>query len=250
MSPIVLGAGVHPGFHNWLYHWIQLMASYDFIAASYEFLARVYSGGKIPESKLAELPHLHQGDRVLYLGAGAGEDALEAARKGCSTTCIDISSEMLSVLDRRLSREHLSAELICGDSREHDRIAHYDVVVANYFLNGFVRDEMTEQFRHAVELLRPGGLLMIADVAPAEGGLLNRWVNLCYLKSSMLLFWALSLVPWHEEYDYRENLAAMNLDLLEVHDFRLLGWGPVVYRTLVSRKASPDPSPSASAKAE
>lgn len=109
------------------------MAIYDRIAAYYEKLAWLYSAGQIPASKLVELQHLTQRDRVLYLGVGAGEDAIAAARKGCSTTCIDTSSRMLAMLDRRLVQEQLSAELVCGDVLEHTRFEAYDAVVANYY---------------------------------------------------------------------------------------------------------------------
>ena len=69
----------------------QLQKSYDRAAWFYEKSAKFYSTNQIRESKRQQLKHIQRGDKVLFLGAGSGEDAVMAAEKGALVTCIDIS---------------------------------------------------------------------------------------------------------------------------------------------------------------
>ena len=50
----------------------------------------------------------------------------------------------------------------------------------------------------------------------------------------MLSFWALRLVPWHENYDYAAELEAVGLTVTDRKTFRLAKVGPVVYQTLIA----------------
>ncbi|MCA9259928.1 MAG: hypothetical protein KDA61_12040, partial [Planctomycetales bacterium] len=74
---------------------MRAIRAYNLIAGVYEFGARIYSLGLIPQSKALQLPYLHSGDRVLYAGVGPGEDALAAAERGVRLTCLDRSAGML-----------------------------------------------------------------------------------------------------------------------------------------------------------
>ena len=66
---------------------------YGEVASFYEELADLYSRGRIAASKRSQLVHLAPGDRVLYVGVGRGEDALEAARKGVRVTAVPVRIE-------------------------------------------------------------------------------------------------------------------------------------------------------------
>ena len=212
------------------------LRSYDRISGTYELSSRLFSGGKIPASKAAQLPHLKPGDDVLYLGVGAGEDAAAAAALGANVACVDLSRGMLDKLERRLKKAGRSAELICDDAFALDRPERYDAVAANYFLNVFERDGMRKMLRHAISLVKPGGLLMIADVSPPRGNPASRAFNTVYSSTAMLAFWALRLVPWHENYDYATFCREEGLEIVEETPFRFAGVGPVVFHTLVARK--------------
>ena len=56
--------------------------NYDRAAWFYEKSAKIYSTNQIRASKRYQMQHIEPGEKVLYLGAGAGEDALMAARHG------------------------------------------------------------------------------------------------------------------------------------------------------------------------
>lgn len=214
----------------------KLARNYNRAAWFYEASANLYSTGQIKAAKCSQLNYLQPGQSILYLGVGAGEDALRAARKGLQVTCIDISGRMLDRLREKLRREKLEAELICGDAYQHQRYEHYDAVATNFFLNCFKTDGMRKMMGHGIDLLKPDGLYLVADVSPPVGTLPARCFNVAYSKWAMSLFWMMRLVPLHENYDYAAELNRQGLDIESTDDFRLGKIGPVMFRSVVARK--------------
>lgn len=208
--------------------------NYDAVARIYEELAHVYSLGLIRKAKLVELRYLAPGDRVLYLGVGSGEDAAAAARAGAKVTAIDLSARMVARLRARLSRRGLDAELIAGDALQHRPAEPYDAVCGNYFFNLFNKHDMPVVLRHAASLVKPGGRLMIADMAPPKGfgGALS-WL---YLKFGLTFFWALRLASQHPIYDYAAYGRAEGLEVEAIHDFGAAGL--TLYRTVILRRTA------------
>ena len=211
------------------------LRSYDLAAAWYDRGAHLYSGGAIAASKAAQLDAIAAGDRVLYLGVGTGAEAAAACERGAVVTAVDTSAKML---DRLRERPHgAGAELILGDALAHRRPNFYDAVAANYFLNLFPPDAMRAALRHAVALTKPGGRLLIADLAPPRGGVLNRAVNGLYSKAAMSAFRALRLCAWHPNYDYAAECRALGLTIEREAFWRPFGLGPELFTTVVARKA-------------
>lgn len=214
----------------------RLEKNYDRAAWFYEKSAKIYSTNQIRASKRYQLKHIEPGQKVLYLGAGAGEDAVMAARHGAVVTCIDISQGMLDRVQRKLESEGLSAELICQNAFDHDRIGYYDVVAANYFLNVFKRDGMVKMMNFSAALVRPGGKYLIADVARSQGNVLSQLFNIVYLKWAMVSFWMLGLVPLHENYDYCNFFPDAGLETEHVEFFRFAKKGPVLFQSIVAKR--------------
>ncbi len=212
--------------------------SYDRVAWFYEQTSRLYSTNQIRKSKSAQVRFIKPDDRVLYLGVGAGEDAIMAAKRQARVTCIDVSRRMLARLRRRLSRKGLRTELICDDARRHDRVGYYDVVATNYFLNCFHAEQMCSMMGQAASFCRPGGYYMIADVALPQGHWISRSFNVVYLKFAMTLFWTLGLVPWHNNYDYVALLDQVGVDFRHVEYFRFCQRGPVLFQNIVGQRVA------------
>jgi len=112
-------------------------------------------------------------------------------------------------------------------------------VCGNYFFNLFDKRDMPVVLRHAMGLVKPGGRLMIADMAPPKGvgGALS-WL---YLKFGLTFFWALRLASQHPIYDYAAQGRAEGLEVEALHDFGAAGL--TLYRTVVlKRPAAAEPT--------
>lgn len=211
----------------------RLSRNYDRAAWFYESSAAVFSLGQIRAAKRYAVNQLQPGERVIFLGAGTGEDAIMAAERGCQVTCLDISQRMLDRLQHRLTQRGLKAEIICQNAFEFDRIGHYDACAANFFLNVFRQAEMRQMLKHAASLVRPGGKFLVADVALAQGNPVWQAFNIVYLKTAMVSFWLLGLVPLHRNYDYASLFPSVGLKLDHVQHFRFFPAGPIVYQVTV-----------------
>lgn len=205
---------------------------FDRTAWFYEPLARLYSLGRIEAAKASQQEFLNPGDRVLYVGVGAGEDAVLAASRDVELTCIDLSDRMLRRARSKVDRAGRSAEFIRGDVFDHGRTGYYDVVAANFFLNCFERGSMRRMLRHLASLVRPGGRLLIADVAVPSGPLVHRAIHRAYNGVGIALYWAMGLVPLHPIYDYRRYFDEAGLRCQSVKDFRVLPFGPVSFQAI------------------
>jgi demethylmenaquinone methyltransferase/2-methoxy-6-polyprenyl-1,4-benzoquinol methylase len=211
--------------------------NYDRAAWFYEKSAKIYSTNQIRASKRFQMKHLEPGQKILYLGAGAGEDAIMAARHGAHVTCIDISQGMLDQVQKKFDADGLEAELICVNAYDHERFGHYDVVAANYFLNVFRRDDMAKMLNHTAKFVREGGKYLIADVSTAVGNPLAKAFNILYLKMAMGSFWLMGLVPWHENYDYPAFFADAGLTHEHTEYFRFAKKGPILFQSIVARRS-------------
>lgn len=214
----------------------EISRNYDRAAWFYEKSAKFYSTNQIRASKKAQLKFFTPRTEVLFLGAGAGEDAVLAAEAGANVTCIDISAGMLAQVRRRLAAKNLQAQLLCCDAFQYQPAEKYDAVAANYFLNVFRREGMRRMLEHTAGFVRPGGRYLIADVALPQGNLAAKTFNLAYLKLAMASFWMLGLVPWHENYDYPAYFPEANLELEDVKHFRFARRGPILFQSIVARR--------------
>ena len=106
--------------------------------------------------------------RVLFLGAGCGEDVAACVEAGWDVTCVDCSAGMCD----RLRRAHPSMRVVQADARAlpDGMGAFFDVVVANCLFNVFVDEE------EAVEVAREArarvhaqwGVLAVVDFASSS----------------------------------------------------------------------------------
>lgn len=229
---------------------IRTRYHYDRVAWCYEWIAELYSFGAIARAKAAQTKALRPGQRVLYVGVGAGEDAVLAAERGASLTCLDLSGAMLARLSARLDARSLQAELIEGDVFDYAPGVTYDVVVANFVLNVFSEATVAALLKHLATLLAPGGKILIADFAPPSESAGRRALYAAYYRPINWAAWSLRLCELHPIYNYPDYFEAAGLVLASRSPFALwrggeMGGGPTFYENLVAVRPGALPNPEA-----
>jgi demethylphylloquinol methyltransferase len=209
--------------------------SYDRVAKLYDAAAHLYSGGQIRALKAWQVGELQPGQRILYAGVGDGEDAVLAAGRKVTLTLLDLSPGMLERASRKFQAADAgSIEIVCADVLTHERPAHYDVVVANFFLNVFTEPMMEAVLAHLATMLKPGGKLLIGDFAYPRGRLTTRAMQRGYYYLSMFSFWLLGGTSLHPIYDYPEYFAAANLRSEGVQRFKVSALFPVSFEAITA----------------
>lgn len=125
------------------------------------------------------------GVRMLDIGAGTGTLAILAAERGASVLGFDVSAAMLEVAEERVGSAGLEnrIELRNMGVGRMDGLpsSSFDRVVASLVLSELSVGERAYTLHHAYRLLRPGGLLVVADETKPRGRtrrLIYHWVRI------------------------------------------------------------------------
>jgi len=174
---------------------------------------------------------------VLFAGVGRGRDAIVTARRGVQVTAVDLSPRMLGRFSRALEREGLQAQVIEGDVAKHRPEILYDTVVAHYFLNLFDIDQSAAMLMILCRLVRPGGRLIFADFAPAEGGVAGRWITEAYYRPVNWIAWLLGLCAIHPIPDYPDLIEPAGARIQSVTRFPVIpGLSNPAYQSIVAER--------------
>jgi demethylmenaquinone methyltransferase/2-methoxy-6-polyprenyl-1,4-benzoquinol methylase len=119
--------------------------------------------------------HVRAGQRVLDVGCGTGALAVRAARRGAQVVGIDVNPQMLDLARQRVDglgggpdvelREMGVVEL------DGEPPCDYDIVMSGLCLSELTDGERVFALRQAHRLLKPDGLLLLADEVVPQGAL-------------------------------------------------------------------------------
>jgi len=133
----------------------------------YDMGVRLLTLGRVQRAYDRLASYIHPGQRVLDIGCGTGALALRAAQRGASVKAIDVNPQMLEIAVRRARDTGLAEriELVEMTVAELDaeRSESYDVAMSGLCLSELGDDELAYTLKQLVRILRPGGLLLVAD---------------------------------------------------------------------------------------
>lgn len=112
--------------------------------------------------------YINSGDQVLDIGCGTGTLAIACAEKGASVIGFDISSPMLAIARRKVQERNLADRIRLQEmgAVEMDKAfanETLDKVVSTLVFSEFYPDEQRYVLRQTYRVLKPGGLIIIAD---------------------------------------------------------------------------------------
>ncbi len=128
-------------------------------------LARVGVRHVVVAELLCGAVDVHAGERVLDVGAGSGNGALGAARRGARVTAVDISDRALALARRRAELEALTVDTQVADAEALPfDDASFDVVLSTFGVM-FARDA-NRAGNELLRVCRPGGRIALANWTP------------------------------------------------------------------------------------
>ncbi|UCH43637.1 MAG: class I SAM-dependent methyltransferase [Dehalococcoidales bacterium] len=112
--------------------------------------------------------YIDRGDRVLEIGCGTGSLAISCAEKGAFVVGIDVSSRMLTVASRKIHEHKLTEKVQLQElgAIEIDKVfedGSFDKITGTLVFSELYPDERRYVLRQAYRILKPGGLIVIAD---------------------------------------------------------------------------------------
>jgi demethylmenaquinone methyltransferase/2-methoxy-6-polyprenyl-1,4-benzoquinol methylase len=129
--------------------------------------------GRVRALKETVANEVPQGSRVLEIGCGTGELAGLMIQKGCTVDGFDLSPAMVDAAHARIQEqdlqgrfrvEHMGVEAMDGFPSER-----FDAVVSMLVFSELNRDERQFALKHAARVLRPCGVMVVADEVVAKG---------------------------------------------------------------------------------
>jgi ubiquinone/menaquinone biosynthesis C-methylase UbiE len=141
---------------------------------------RILTFGRLGRAYDRLASHIERGYKVIDLGCGTGEFTLRAAEKGATVKGIDVNSQMLEIAqnrarDLRLTQNVQFRELGVAELGA-EQSETYDAVMSGLCFSELTEDELVYAIGEAARILKPGGLLLVADLVTPKS-IANRILN-------------------------------------------------------------------------
>ncbi|NOZ03733.1 MAG: class I SAM-dependent methyltransferase [FCB group bacterium] len=136
--------------------------------------------------------YIKTGQKVLDVGCGTGALTILVAKKGAKVKGIDINPQMLEIAGERVKKMSLQKQVKLEEKGvaelESEKEESYDAVVSGLCFSELSEDELSFALKEINRILKPGGLILVADEVKPEAGL-KRYLN-------WILRLPLAIVTW------------------------------------------------------
>lgn len=120
--------------------------------------AQMVSDFLMSYAHLIRVANLPPGARILEVGSGYGSLTVHLAAMGYDVTCLDISPQLLTYVQRRCQQHFAAVKTICGDMVEVDIPAQFDAVI--FFESFHHASDHRRVLQRLPDLLAPGGCVI------------------------------------------------------------------------------------------
>lgn len=160
------------------------MKGFDRVASYYDFLARLAFGKSIIDAQEYFLSEIREGDRILMLGGGTGW-ILESIFKVTKPGVIWYVDNAKRMVEKSQSRNVDSSKIhfIHGTFESIPPDLKVDVVITNFFLDIFSKDELQKLIEDIKSKMKPQGTWLCSDFVDT-----GKWRHKMLLRSMYLFF--------------------------------------------------------------
>lgn len=134
---------------------------------------RILTLGKLDKTYDRLTSNIKKGQKVLDLGCGTGALTLRAAQKSAEVKGIDVNSQMLETAQMRATEANLTKKIKLYEmgvaELGQEESESYDIVTSGLCLSELTTDELIFTLNEAKRILKPDGLLLVADEVRPRG---------------------------------------------------------------------------------
>ena len=149
-----------------------LMKILESAPSRYDKGIRILTLGRLDEAYDRLTSHIKRGQKVLDIGCGTGALTLRAALKGANVKGIDINPQMLEIAKKHAAeaKDEQNVELCEMGVAElgGEEAESYDVVMSGLCFSELTENELIYTLEEVRRILKPDGLLLIADETRPE----------------------------------------------------------------------------------
>jgi len=171
--------------------------------------------------------------RVLDLGTGTGALALRAVARGAEVVALDVNAAMLAVARQKAKAAGLANHITWREIgvAELDALpdSGFDAVCSGMCFSELTPDERRYALCQAQRLLRPGGLLLLADEVRPQGSL-QRLLHATLRAPLVVITWLFTQTTTHAVPDLSGLVEAAGFEVTAVRTALLGSWAEVVAR--------------------
>jgi demethylmenaquinone methyltransferase/2-methoxy-6-polyprenyl-1,4-benzoquinol methylase len=153
-----------------------LMKILESASSRYDRGIRLLTLGRLDKVYDRLASYIKDGQRVLDIGCGTGALTFRAVQKGARVKGIDVNPQMLEIAQKRAVQAGFAqnVELVeMGVAElEAEEAESYDVVMSGLCFSELTEDELTYTLKEVVRVLKPEGLLLVADEARSGSALM------------------------------------------------------------------------------
>ncbi len=134
---------------------------------SYDQQMDKISRGRVRAAKEAVAGEVPKGSHVLEIGCGTGELAGLMIQRDATVEGFDLSPSMIQTAKERIETENLSDKFSVSqmgvDGMDRFRDEQFDAIVSTLVFSELSDDERRFALKQAKRILKPGGIIIIAD---------------------------------------------------------------------------------------
>lgn len=133
----------------------------------YDSGIRIITLGALEKAYDRLATHIEKGHKILDIGCGTGALTLRAAQKGAIVKGIDTNPQMLEIAQSRANKRNILQNLqfcemgIC--ELDAEKAEDYDSVMSGLCFSELTDNELVYTLKEVKRILKPHGLLLIAD---------------------------------------------------------------------------------------
>jgi len=123
--------------------------------------------GEVEKTYNHLMTYIKKDQKVLDIGCGTGALTLKAARKGAKVKGIDINPQMLEIAKKRINdtefKQNIELYEMGVAELENKNFKDFDIVMSGLCFSELTKDELNYTLKSVKTIMKPGGLLIIAD---------------------------------------------------------------------------------------